>query len=437
MKPRNGAVIALLLLATCNEENQGAVSPTESARVALGKLPSSEVATWQKVGSSTIPDGRYLQAAAFDESRKVVVMFGGTLFNMMTGTGGPTQETWEWSPATGKWTNRTGTGLAPQARSGATMVYDSARAKLVLFGGRAGSNYDYEDTWEWDPATGVWTDMTSAGNHPAARAQQGMVYEKSTGKILLFGGGRSDQSSYDGTGMTASLGDTWELDPTTYTWTQLAPAASPSARHDLGLVWDSIHNVAVLFGGLQMDSSGAGVPKHDTWQWDPATGTWTERTAAGSKPSERYAHAMAFDGSRGKVVVFGGSNMTTGGSLNDLWDWDTTTGAWTQRLTGAEANLPSPRMYASMVSDDARARLEVIDGATAYNPYGKGGAGGTTYYPGTGYYGTSPSNEVWEARPGDSRVQRSLGSARCAVSPHRPLHGLQPGDRQDLRLWRL
>jgi len=78
MKPRNGAVIALLLLATCNEENQATVSPTvESAREALGKLPASEAATWQKVGASTLPNGRYLQAAAFDETRKVVVMFGG------------------------------------------------------------------------------------------------------------------------------------------------------------------------------------------------------------------------------------------------------------------------------------------------------------------------------------------------------------------------
>ena len=217
MKPRNGAVIALLLLATCNEENQAPVSPTvESAREALGKVPASEVATWQKAGSSTIPDGRYLQAAAFDESRKVVVMFGGEDFNSMMGTGGPTQETWEWSPATGKWTNRTGTGTAPDARSGAAMVYDSVRAKFVLFGGRAGSGYNYEDTWEWDPATGVWTDVTAAGTHPSARAQHGMVYEKSAGKILLFGGGRSDASSSDGSGITVSIGDTWELEPTTH-----------------------------------------------------------------------------------------------------------------------------------------------------------------------------------------------------------------------------
>jgi hypothetical protein len=403
MKPRNGAVIALLLLATCNEESQAPVSPTiESAREALGKLPASEVATWKKVGSSSIPDGRYLQAVAFDESRKVIVMFGGEIFDSGMGTGSPSQETWEWNPATGKWGNRTGTGIAPDARSGAAMVYDSVRAKFVLFGGRAGSGYNYEDTWEWDPGTGVWTDITAAGSHPSARAQHGMVYEKSTGRILLFGGGRSDATSSDATGITVSIGDTWELEPTTHVWTpvSIAPgAASPTARHDLGLVWDSTRKVAVLFAGMQTEIAGAsGVPKRDTWEFDPATHTWSERTAVGSKPSERYGHAMAFDGSRGKVVLFGGWDMSSGGSLNDVWDWDSTSGAWTQRLAANSPNLPSSRLYASLVSDDARGRLEVLAGSTTSNPGGKGGMGGTTYSTGMGY-GVIGSNEVWELDP--------------------------------------
>ena len=403
MKPRNGAVIALLLLATCNEETKSPVAPdVESAHLALGKVPASEVATWQKLGSSSTPAGRYLQAGAFDESRKVFVMFGGLIYNSNTGSGDPTQETWEWNTTTGKWTDRTDTGTAPDARSGAAMVYDSVRAKFVLFGGRAGSGLNFEDTWEWDPATGAWTDVTAAGSHPTARAQQGMVYEKSTSKILLFGGGRSDPSYSDGIEMTTSFGDTWEMDPTTHTWTLLQPTATPSPRHDLGLVWDSTRNVAVLFGGLQTDIVGAsGVPKRDVWEWNPTTSTWSERTAAGVKPSQRYGHSMAYDGSRGKVVVFGGwdMNSSSGTSLNDVWDWDPTTGAWTQRLTGSEANVPTPRRYASMVSDDARARIELVAGYPDYTSYGTGGMGGNTYYyPGTSY-GTTGSNEVWELDP--------------------------------------
>jgi len=407
MKPRIGAVVGLLLLATCREdgvEPEGA--DFEPAQKALGTVPPSEVAVWRKVGASTTPDGRYLQAAAFDEARRVVVMFGGTNMNPNTGGATPNQETWEWSPATGKWTNRTGT--APNARSGAAMVYDSARAKFVLFGGRAGSGADFEDTWEWDPATGAWTNVSAAGSHPTARAQHGMVYEKSTGKILLFGGGRSDPNSYDGTGVQVSLGDTWEYDPVAYTWTQLGPSTAPSVRHDFGLVWDSSRNVAVLFAGMQTDIAGAsGVPKQDIWDWDPVAATWTERTAAGAKPSQRYGHAMAFDGSRKQVVVFGGWDISTAYSLNDLWDWEPTTGVWTERLTGSEAGVPAPRMYASLVSDDAGARLELVAGDLAPNYYtGTGGSygdGGIVILPprvpiGVGY-GATGSREVWELNP--------------------------------------
>ena len=407
MKPRNGAIAVLLLLATCNEEAAQDGSSNIQARAALGVVPPSEVAVWQKVGSSSTPDPRYLQAAAFDETRKVVVMFGGTSADPTTGTTTPNKETWEWSPTTGKWTNRTVAGAGPDARSGAAMVFDSVRGKFVLFGGRSGSGLNFEDTWEWDPTTGAWTDVSAAGDHPTARSQHGMVYEKSTGKILLFGGGRSTSASYDATGMSISLGDTWEYDPTTYVWTARKVTSTPTVRHDFGMVWDSTRSKAVLFAGMQTDlASSAGVPKQDTWEWDPTAGTWTERTIVGSKPTQRFGHAMAFDATRVKVVVFGGSDISTGGYRNDVWDWDPTTGAWSQRLTGSEGGTPSGRMYASMVSDDARARIEIVAGETSSSSsygsggyYGSGGSVGMPILPPGMGGGGSGSRDVWELDP--------------------------------------
>jgi hypothetical protein len=397
MKPRNGAIVALLVLATCNEEAQKEdFSNIESDRAALGKVPPSEVAVWQKVGSSTNPEGRYLQAAAFDETRKVFVMFGGTNTMPNMPMGQPNQETWEWSPTTGKWTNRTSAGTTPDARSGAAIAFDSARGKFVMFGGRAGSGFNFEDTWEWDPATGTWTEGGSAGGHPSARSQHSMVFDTSTGKVILFGGGRSDAQSTDASGISVSLGDTWEYDPVKHTWKTLTASGGPSARHDFGMVWDSARKKVVLFAGISIDIPGvAGVPKQDTWEWDSATGAWAERTVLGSKPAQRYAHAMAYDSTRKKVVVFGGLDIASGGSRNDLWDWDPTTGAWTQRLTGNESGIPSARMYSSMVYDEAHARLELVAGASLYDPYG--GTGGKIS-PGMGY-GLTGSRDVWELDP--------------------------------------
>ena len=67
MKTRNGAIVALLALATCSEQSPDpGSSSVESATRRLGKVPGTEVAVWQKIGSNTTPDARYLQAATFD-----------------------------------------------------------------------------------------------------------------------------------------------------------------------------------------------------------------------------------------------------------------------------------------------------------------------------------------------------------------------------------
>jgi len=102
-----------------------------------------------------------------------------------------------------------------------------------------------------------------------ARSQHGMVFEKSTGKVLLFGGGVASGDSLDSANQTlvsVALGDTWEWDPATGKWTQLQPASTPSARYDSALVWDSKRSRAVLFGGMEKPQAGLnGVPKQDTW----------------------------------------------------------------------------------------------------------------------------------------------------------------------------
>ena len=402
MKPRLGAIIALVSLATCSEEtNDSSPATIESARAAIGVSPPSEVATWQRMASASTPDGRYLQSLAYDETRKLVVMFGGEILDPSAYSSAPTNDTWSWNPATGKWALQIPVGAVPNPRLGAAMVFDSKRNKFVLFGGRSGGGYDYEETWELDAATGAWSNVSAAGSHPSARSHHAMVYEKSTGKIFLFGGGRSDLNSYDGTGVTVSLGDAWELDPTTYAWTAVSVAGGPSGRHDMGLAWDSARNKVVLFGGMQSDiATATGAPKQDTWEYDPATGAWTERTALGDKPSARYAHAMAFDGSRGKAVVFGGWDISTGNFMNDLWDWDPGSGAWTQRLGNGNAPGPTGRLYASMIYNAASARLELIAGGNYDSNYGKGGYGGSYIGPvPIGAYGFTGSREVWELEP--------------------------------------
>ncbi len=407
MRPTKAAIGALLLAATCAEQPP-IPRDAPAGRVRLGTIPPSEVATWQKVGTPNSPGKRLLQAAAFDEARKVVVLFGGTNITRDSGNNPSStanQETWEWSPATGQWTDRTTTASKPDARSGAAMVYDSTRDKLVLFGGRSNTGLNLQDTWEWDGKTGVWTAIDIVRNLPQARAQHAMVFEKSTGKVLLFGGGRSSSDRDDAPlGVALSLGDTWHYDPATQTWNESQPEIAPAARHDHAMAWDSARNRAVLFGGSSVAEPGAAAAgQQDVWEWDPELGTFTERVSSGDTPSARSGHGLAFDVSRKTVVLFGGWEAATGFGLRDLWDWDSATGAWNKRLGGSEAGMPWGHVYASLLADDARGRLLLVAGATGFIQPGIGPAdlAGHDWRPN---YLTG-TRDVWEIDPATPTVK--------------------------------
>jgi MYXO-CTERM domain-containing protein len=411
MRIRHG-VLALLLSTNCvNQADEG----PESTKVALGVVPPTESATWTRVGASNLPDGRYAHALAFDETRQVAVLFGG-MVSSSDGSMTAQQDTWEWSPAEGAWKARIVTGAKPAARTGAAMAYDSVRKVFVLFGGRAGSGYDYQDTWEWDPATVAWTNKTGSGAKPSARSQHGMLFDSKAGKILLFGGGRSMIS---GDIMTVSLAfdDTWEYDGTSAGWTKRATVGGPSARVDFGFAYSSQTNKAYLFGGMEVTSAGVdGTPMQDAWEWDGTAGTWTERTGAGDKPSPRFGHSMAIDSAKGQAAIFGGYDMISGGSLNDVWYWDLAADTWTGPQFPSGASWPMQRQWASLVFNASASRFYLIAGLVN-DQGGYGGTGGSSggtggYYGGTGgYYGGpiclpgspycssstyGPTREVWE-----------------------------------------
>jgi hypothetical protein len=85
-----------------------------------------------------------------------------------------------------------------------------------------------------------------------------------------------------------------------------------------------------------LDSTGA------LWvSTNPAAG-WVEAPSAGA-PAPRSEPALAYDGSNGQVVLFGGellgSTSAAGEVMGDTWTWDGTT--WTEQAGGAPASTPS------------------------------------------------------------------------------------------------
>jgi hypothetical protein len=243
-------------------------------------------------------------------------------------------------PASGQmdW-RRLSPAQSPGPRSMHAMAYDSARKRVVLFGGGTCSDPHcripvlHNDTWEWDGTN--WTNVTPATGSPSFRAGHAMTYDPARQRVLLFGGWA----------VTAIFNDTWEWDGKS--WTLLAPTTRPAPRFLHGLEYDSTRQRVVLFGGL-----GAGY-LNDTWEWDGTN--WTQRNPATS-PLGRCEPAMAFDSIRSRTLLFGGHDGLA--YFRDTWEWDGKN--WTQRNP---ATIPPAVSTCTMAYDAARQRAVLFEGA--------------------------------------------------------------------------
>src|SRR5437868_11421335 len=93
------------------------------------------------------------------------------------------------------------------------------------------------------------------------------------------------------------------------TWVHLSPNISPPARSYLAMTYDAASGKIVMFGGYDV----TGYLK-DTWTFDGVS--WTHVISRLSPPPRANAQ-MAYDSVTRKVVLFGGYNGTN--YLGDTW----------------------------------------------------------------------------------------------------------------------
>ncbi|MBN2360563.1 MAG: hypothetical protein JXR83_13995 [Deltaproteobacteria bacterium] len=292
-------------------------------------LFASTGSSWRiRTTALDLPSGRYGVAMAYDSARGRVVLFGG--YNREESM---LPDTWEWDGQA--WSERTPPLVNPSARMDHAMAYDSVRGRVVLFGGYDLNWTDVQDTWEWDGET--WTDVTPADS-PPARYGPAMAFDSGRGRVVMFGG--------------SGLQDTWEWDGRS--WIDVTPADSPPGRLYHAMAYDSARNRVVMFGG-----SGY---RQDTWEWDGVR--WEERTPATTTPPAREIHAMAYDEVRGRVVLFGGSSSHTT-MLWDTWEWDGQD--WFNRTQAS--NHPPNRDSHGMVFDSGRGRIVLFGGTNIFNDW--------------------------------------------------------------------
>lgn len=275
----------------------GAGQPRATGR---DKVWSWSGARWELVTDSG-PAARSTGAIAYDVRRRRAVATGGARRTANDSSFEVIADSWEGGPAS--WRRSTGAEIPP--RDHQSMVYDEARAALLLFGGipadRAGAWPN--DTWARQPEG--WVRVATEG--PAPRGRTALAWDDARREVVLFGG----VSAPGADGRTQTFfNDTWTWNGTA--WRRVAEGGPP-ARYAHAMVYDERARVVLLYSGA---AAHRGAPLQDMWQWDGQR--WTEIRLTGPTPGYRYQPVMVYDRARGRTVLYG----TVDGVKDDTWEWD-------------------------------------------------------------------------------------------------------------------
>jgi hypothetical protein len=124
----------------------------------------------------------------------------------------------------------------------------------------------------------------------------------------------------------------------------------PAARCGHAMAYDGSRERTLLFGGETSDSTLL----NDTWDWDGTL--WRQMEDTG--PAPRTGHQMCFDAARELVVLFGGRSDADV-LRRDTWIWDGR--GWTQ----VEDTGPAARTGHQLAYDRARKYVVVFGGEAA------------------------------------------------------------------------
>lgn len=201
----------------------------------------------------------------------------------------------------------------PDVRRFGTLVYDETLKKTVLFGGYDGADYR-DDTWVWDGAN--WTEVKK--DKPTNRGLHAMWYDPLLKRTVIYGGIGRDSIEHH----VERFSDMWSFTGTG--WTKMNVTTTPGERLGPQYAVDPATGKVLLFGGLKSEltdpkkeTSRRQFYDNETWQWDGAANTWTKLSPATS-PAARQNGRLAYDPISKRLVMYGGY---AGFFFSEVWSW--------------------------------------------------------------------------------------------------------------------
>jgi hypothetical protein len=365
------------------------------ASLFCGSMKATERWRWQDAGWSvksrpSAPEARTGATMVYDERRRRIVLHGGETPESSSSD----HETWEYDGSA--WSEFQGYDGLSISFGGSTrnMIYDAARGVslfvIALWSRPPEGGRDVEDegtqTIAFDGSS--WRQVAQDPLFPS-RNNYAIAYDAARSRAVLFGGERSFGSG-------EVLADTWEWDGAS--WQQVLSATVPVARQSSAMAFDAVAGRTILFGGTGERRFDGGLSVYgDTWSWDGSA--WTQ-LAPGQAPPARTRHALVYDAERQRVVLFGGAHGDdlSSGPLADTWEWDGST--WTQAFP---IHAPPARAGHTMAYDPERKRVLLYGGDDDKNT----GTGAIHYGDLWAWDGTNWTMLPADVRPG-SRYGTSL-----------------------------
>jgi hypothetical protein len=153
-------------------------------------------------------------------------------------------DTWVWDPNAKSWTkvcgsnsNGTGSPCAPGRKEAATIVFDSVKQQILMFGGQAiyGPVSNATVTlWYYDAVAKVWTQAIPTGTLPPATRFPAAAFDSTLGLLVYHAG----------------PGQTWTYDPIANGWTHLPLTGGPSnggmGAQVMSMSYDQNKNIIVV-----------------------------------------------------------------------------------------------------------------------------------------------------------------------------------------------
>jgi len=184
-----------------------------------------------------------------------------------------------------------------------------------------------------------------------------MTYCPYFDKVILFGG---SPRAIDG--QSECYNDTWAYDFNLNQWMELNPGLSPAKRVYGGMVFNSISNKIILWGGRVVP-----ITDHILWEYDFLSNRWKKIECYGGPDQSYEGLKMMFDDQNNELIIIYGiiSSYHLYENILKQWKFSFNANSWFE--FGTKNSPPAAIHYGAVFHPELR-KVVMFGGFTEYDP---------------------------------------------------------------------